>query len=68
MIKVARSPETEQIKANAIEQEGEVVNTLSSTTPISTTPTLIFLKSDNSGSIALAYNPVFHTYTKYINI
>ena len=68
MIKVARSPGTEQIKADAAKQEEEVVNTLSSTTPISTTPTSISLKGDNQGSIALAHNPVFHARTKHIDI
>lgn len=65
MIKVAKSPETEQIKADATEQEGEVINTLSSTSTArtSTAPTPISLKGDNQGSIALAHNPVFYACT-----
>lgn len=66
MIKIARSPGIEQIKAN-IEQEGQVINILSSTTPsIALTP--ISFKGDSQGLIALAHNPIFHACTKYINI
>ena len=32
------------------------------------TPIVIPLKSDNQGSIALAYNPVFYSRIKHINI
>lgn len=57
MIKLVRSSKTEQIKTDAIEQEEEVVNTLSSTIPnmASTIPTAfthIFINGDNQGSIA----------------
>lgn len=78
MIKVAKgSPGTEQIKADAAGQEGEVVNTLTSNAPLtasstsnttSTAPTPLSLKGDNQGSIALAHNPVFHARTKHIDI
>lgn len=70
MIKFAKSPEIEQIKANAVEQEEKVVNTLSSTTPniVSTAPTPFSLKGNNQRSIALAHNLVFQTYMKYQEI
>lgn len=70
MIKIARSPRIDQIKAVATEQEEEVVNTLSSITLniTSIAPTPIYSKDNNQKSIALAYNPIFHTHTKYIDI
>ena len=70
MIKFARSLGTEQIKADDSEEEGEIVYTLSSTAPntTSTAPTPIFLKGNNQGSIALTHNSVFHARTKHIDI
>lgn len=52
MIKVVRSLKTEQIMADTIENEGEIVNTLSNTTSnttliVLTTPTPISLTSNN---------------------
>lgn len=49
MIKVTISLEIEQIKANTIEQKGEVINTLSDTTLNMSLSalTLIFLKDNN---------------------
>ncbi len=73
MIKVAETPGTKQIKADVAGQEGEIVNTLSSTAPlitniVSTAPTSMSLKGDNQWSIALAHNPVFHARIKHIDI
>lgn len=70
MIKIARSPGIEQIKAETAEQVGGVINTLSSTAPntASTVPTPISLKSNNQRAIALSYNPVFHAHTKHVDI
>ena len=70
IINVMRSTRSEQIKANAVKQEGGVVNTLFSIAPNTalTAPTPISLKGENQESIALAHNPIFHARTKHIDI
>lgn len=80
-IKVLKdSKRAEQIKANIVRQEGEVLsfftNITSPTSPTNTmssislmqAPIPISLKRDNQGSIALAHNLVFHSHIKHIHI
>lgn len=71
--KVVKSLNIIQIKANIIGLKGEIVNILSSTMFLIinmtlTALTLISLKGNNQGSIVLAYNSVFYTCIKYIEI
>lgn len=67
-----------EIKIDVIKQEEGVIVLTSNPKVIdlidnieakaSTITNSILLKRDNQGSIALAYNPVFHSCTKYIDI
>lgn len=63
-IKVTKNRGIEQIKDDAIGQEGEVLSkTLTSSTTLAASAnlsTLLSLNGDNQGSIALGHNQVFH--------
>lgn len=70
---ISKSIKTKQIKDNAARLEGEIPSrTLTSiatlVAAIANIFTLLSLKDDNQGSIALAHNLVFHAQTKHIDM